>query len=244
MRRFERLFQLEPTAWKHSAAKQSFLQHARVESGTIGGDVSLWWWFTEVRSNVIEHLICNEIESTCDIWRGWTWLTYGFIFRARGGGNIGTMADGITGRTLTIWVSETLCYEPKPLFVLTEMKYCKHNRILRAQMCMSVCLCAFMSIMYSMHFISTPSCDSKDQWSFIWFSSLQIISSRWRPSQPASSPQWTYSSVWRRTFPEGTLTGNTFSFIIFPAVIAGSACLLSPRRSNLHGWSGLHAIPA
>lgn len=43
-------------------------------------------------------------------------------------------------------------------------------------------------------------------------------------------------------FPEGTLKGNTFSYIIFPAVITGSTALLSPLLSNLHGRRPLHAI--
>lgn len=54
-------------------AKQSLLQHAPVGPeilSTITVDVSLRSGFAEVGGSVMEHLICDEIESTCDIWRG------------------------------------------------------------------------------------------------------------------------------------------------------------------------------
>lgn len=52
--------------------------------------------------------------------------------------------------TSTIWDSESLCYEPKPLFVLTEVKDSKHNRILRAYGCISMYIMCFK-------WIATPS---------------------------------------------------------------------------------------
>lgn len=64
---------------RHS--KQSFLLHAPVTAAllkTLSFNISLWWGFTKVGDWAS---ICDKIESTCDIWRGQSWITHEFIFR-------------------------------------------------------------------------------------------------------------------------------------------------------------------
>ena len=120
MPRFYQLFQLEPTAWRHSAAKQSFLQPETLNAISAGVSLSLrrgvhrsqketWWSIS----------FAMEIASTCDIWGGW--IPHELIFRTRA-------AEQPDNSFISIRVGE----EPRPLSVLTEVKDGKHNRNLKS----------------------------------------------------------------------------------------------------------------